>query len=251
MRLRAMILAVLLAASSSGCEKPRERACRALLIQTKNADAARTTVTPDARIAAYRAQSAARWLRSNALDPAEDRALVADTRALADALDRLADARLRLASASEVLGATDAADVLARAEHVSAYVAASDRVLAVGLKPCPWNVGDSLIEDPRCAQYESRPSCPTFDAQLTLAQHADACLKVAETLPEIARVPSDAVDLVDALRGHAAWIKTLPVRSAKETVDRARSIATTFEDRGRADAEITTTIRAVESKCAQ
>ena len=73
---------------------------------------------------------------------------------------------------------------------------------------------------------------------------------MAETLPELARVPADAVDLVTTLRGHAAWIKTLPVHSAKETVDGARSIAKTFEDRGRADADITAGIRAIEAKCA-
>lgn len=250
MRRRAMTIAVLLAVavSASGCEKPRDRACRALVIQAQNAEAARTAVTPDARIAAYRAQSAARWVKSNAV---EDRELAAHAHALVDALERLADVRLRLASASAVLGATDATDLLARAEHVSAYVTASDRVLAIGLKPCPWNVGDSLIEDPRCAPYDSRAICPTFDAQLTLVQHADACLRVAETLPEIARAPSDAVDLVNALRGHVTWIKTLPVRSAKETVDVARSIAKTFEDRGRVDADITMSIRAIEGKCAQ
>ena len=73
---------------------------------------------------------------------------------------------------------------------------------------------------------------------------------MAETLPELARVPADAVELVGTMRGHAEWIKTLPVHSAKETVDGARSIAKAFEDRGRADADITAGIRALESKCA-
>jgi hypothetical protein len=243
-----MMVAALLAASASGCEKPRDRACRALIIQARNAEAARTTATPDARIAAYRAQSAARWIRSNAV---EDRELAAHAHALADALERLADARLRLANASEVLGATDATDLLARAEHVSAYVTTSERVLQIGLKPCPWNVGDSLIEDPRCTPYDSRDICPPFDTERTLAMHAAQCLHVAETLPELARVPSDAVEVVNEMRAHTAWIKTLPVRSAKETVDRARSIAHIFEDRGRADADITVGIQALESKCAQ
>ena len=246
-RSSATIFLLLFPLGALGCEKPRERACRSLVIQAKNAEVARTAVAPDARVAAHRAQSAARWVRSNAV---EDRDLIADRDALADALEHLADARLRLASATEVLGAADAPDLLARAERVSAYVAASDRVLAIAIKPCPWNVGDSLIDDPRCARYDARELCPPFDAQLTFAEHAEACLRVAETLPELARVPGDAIELRDAIRGHALWARTLPARPAKETVDRARALAHTFEDRGRADAEVVASIHALETKCA-
>jgi hypothetical protein len=63
--------------AATGCEKPRERACRSLVLQARNAEAARTAATPDARIAAYRAQSAARWLRSNAVDDTELEAFAA------------------------------------------------------------------------------------------------------------------------------------------------------------------------------
>jgi hypothetical protein len=245
---RLVVIAIAVVLAGAGCEKPRDRACRALLIQAHNAEAARTAGTPDPRYAVYRAQSAARWLRSNV---AEDPELAAHARTLADALDRLADARLRLASASEILGTTDPFDLLARAQRVSEYVATSDRVVQIGLKPCPWNTGDSLIEDPRCTPYDSRETCPPFDTERTLAAHAAQCLHVAETLPDLARVRSDAVAIVEAMRAHAAWIATLPVRSAKETVDLARSIEHIFEDRGRADADIAAGIKAVESKCAQ
>jgi hypothetical protein len=233
--------------AATGCEKPRERACRSLVLQARNAEAARTAATPDARIAAYRAQSAARWLRSNAVDDTELEAFAAG---LADSLDRLADARLRLAKASDALGATDATDLLARAERVSAYVSATDRVFQTGLKPCPWDEPNGLIEDPRCSPYHARELCPPFDASLTFAQHAERCLRIAETLPELAAVRSDAVELASTVRAHASWAKTLPARSAKETVDLARGLSTTFADRGRADADITSAVRALEGKCA-
>lgn len=207
----------------------------------------RTGRVSDARIGAYRAQSAARWVRSNAVQDVE---LKAHANALADALERLADARLRVLSASEVLGATDAPDLLTRAERVSAYVTASDRVLAIGLKPCPWDDPETLIEDPRCTPYHAHEICPAFDAELTFAQHTDACLRIADRLPDLARVPSDAVELASTIRGHAQWAKTLPTRSAKETVDRARGIPSTLEDHGRAGADVTMAVRALEAKCA-
>lgn len=231
-----------------GCEKPRERACRALVIQAKNAESARSASAADPRVAAYRAQSAARWVRSNAVDDSE---LKAHANALADALERLADARLRLADASDVLGASDTSDLLARSERVSEYLAASDRVLGVQLKSCPWEDPSSLIDDPRCTRYNQRQLCPTFDAQLTLAEHAARCATVAEEIRDIAVSASQASELATALRAQAEWLKTLPKRTAKETVDRARGLPKTIEDRGRADADVELARKALEGKCAR
>lgn len=114
-------IAVITALASSllfACEKPRERACRSLTLQAKDAEAVRTANVGDARVAAYRAQSAARWLRSNAV---EDPALKNDAEELAAALDRLAEARRRLDAQAEALGAADVTDLVARAEKIAAY----------------------------------------------------------------------------------------------------------------------------------
>jgi hypothetical protein len=230
-----------------GCEKPRERACRSLVVQAKNADDARTAATSDARIAANRARSAARWLRSNAVDDAE---LKSDAAALADALDRLADARIQIAEASDVLGASDATDLLARSERVSAYVAASDGVPSLRLKPCPHYDPQELIEDYRCLGWVMREYCPTFDEKLTLAQHATSCAAVVEKIGDRAEAPAAVAELASSLRAHAEWAKTLPERPAKVVVDRARAVPLTIADRGRADADVTRHVKSLEARCA-
>jgi hypothetical protein len=231
-----------------GCEKPRERACRALVMQAKNADDARTAATPDARIAANRAHSAARWLRSNAVEDAE---LEADATALADALDRLADARVRVADATDVLGATDATDLLVRSERVDAYLAAIDSVSKVRRKPCPWYEEHALIEDPRCEAYVTPPSCGLAGPKVTLAQQADHCVRALEGFEQIAAIPSDVTDLASRLRDHASWAKTLPARPVKDTVDRARAVPIMIAERGRADADVTRLVTSLEAKCAR
>lgn len=96
----------------AGCEKPRDRACRALVVQAADAEAARAYVAPAPRLDAYRAQSAARWIRQSAVEDAD---LKSDAVALADALDRLAGARLRLAGGLETFQAKDVPDLVMRA----------------------------------------------------------------------------------------------------------------------------------------
>lgn len=108
---RRVVIAVCLLVLS-GCEKPRDRACRALLVQAADAEAARAYVAPAPRLDAYRAESAARWVRGTVVADAD---LKADAAALADALERLAGARLRLADGMEALEAKDVPDLVMRA----------------------------------------------------------------------------------------------------------------------------------------
>lgn len=107
---RAVVLVSVLLAS--GCEKPRDRACRALVLQAADAEAAQKYVAPAPRLDAHRAQSAARWIRATAVDDAD---LKADASALADALDRLATARLALADAMQTFEAKDVPELVMRA----------------------------------------------------------------------------------------------------------------------------------------
>lgn len=107
-----VLVSLLLLALLAGCEKPRDRACRALVLQADDAEAARTYVAPAPRLDAYRAESAARWIRATEVADAD---LKADASALADALDRLAGARLRLASGMETFGAKDVPELVMRA----------------------------------------------------------------------------------------------------------------------------------------
>lgn len=236
---------VLCLTAALGCEKPRERACRALVIQAKDAEEARAAPAVDVRLAASRARSAARWLRSNAVEDAD---LKGEVTALADALDRLADARLRLADATETLGATDAADLVARAERIDAYLATTDEVPKIRRRACPWYHEHELIEDPRCTPYMLAPEC-NFGVP-TLADHAARCVGVVEGLTEVAVAPADVAELASKLRAHASWTKMLPPRPIKETVDRARAVSLTIAERGRADAEVTAHVRSLEAKCA-
>lgn len=247
-RSRAGLLCLFLCSLVAGCEKPRERACRALVLQAKNAEDARTAVTPDARMAAHRARSAARWLRMNAVNDAE---LKKDTEVLADALERLADARFRLATATEVLGATDAADLVARSERLIAYAAAIDTVPSIRTKPCPYYEPQSLIEDPRCMEYVIPSGCVVTGPRLvTVAYQAERCVAALESLIDRAASPSEVKELIENLRATQSWSKTLPARPVEETIAQARAVPTAVADRGRADADITRIVSSLESKCA-
>lgn len=244
-RSAALFVLTLLPFAIAGCEKPRERACRALLIQAKNADDARTAAAAEPRVAASRARSAARWIRSNAVEDAE---LKKEASALSDALERLADARVRLADASEVLGAADAAELLARAQRIDGYLAATDEVPKIRRKVCPWYDPQGLIEDPRCAPYDAVPDCNVEGT--TLAEHAERCVKIVEGLADVAVARADVTELAAKLDAHAKWMKSLPPRPQKDFVDRARAVPLMIADRGRADADVTTHVRSLEAKCA-
>lgn len=227
------------------CEKPRERACRSLFVQANNADDARVVQTPDPRLAAHRAQSAARWLRSNAVEDAD---LKKDAEALAAALDRLADARLRLVDASQSLGATDSADLVARAERVSAYLAAAQKTHSIRRGKCPYDEGSGLIEDPRCMEYVS-PSCAVQSDRTPLALEAAQCAESVERFAHVAEAPSEAEEVAKTLRATEAWAKSLPAQSSKVTVEHARAVPHVIADRGRADAEIAELVASLRAKC--
>jgi len=201
-----MMLVVALAFLLFGCEAPRERACRSLTLQAKDAEAARTANAGDAHVAAYRAQSVARWLRSNAV---EDAALKQDADELAAALDRLADARARVAAASAALGATDVADLVARAAKINEYADAFEKL------------------KPRCAGLDDVP----------LAQQADQCaMRLANGGDE-------------SMQAWATWADTIPRRPIGETYARVREVHAAIADRGRAEADVTRFVAAIGAKC--
>jgi hypothetical protein len=245
-RFRAVLL--LLLPAVLGCEKPRERACRALSIQAKDAEEARTAATPDPRIAANRARSAARWVRSNAVEDAD---LKKDAESLAAALDRLADARVRLVDAYEVLGATDTADLVARAERVNAHVSAIAAASSIRIKPCPYYEAYNLIDDPRCQEWQmhSPHECAVHDEKTTLQSEAAICAGLLEALAHQAETPSEASEMAKTMRETAAWAKTLPEKPVKVTVESAKGVPHFIADRGRADAEVAESIAALRTKC--
>lgn len=243
-RMRAALLFAL--AALLGCEKPRERACRSLVLQAANAEQARATVTPDPRTAVDRARSAARWLDSNAV---EDPDLKNDAHALAGALERLAGARLRLIDASAELGAADAADLVARADRIIAHVDAAERASTIRMKPCPFHEPDALIEDPRCSDEYAVTGCGDVERARSLAAHAERCANTLEHVGANAVTPSEAAELATAMRATASWAKSLPDRPLAKTLATARTVHDAIEERGRADADITQLVAALKTKC--
>jgi hypothetical protein len=214
-----MAVVILLLAA---CEKPRDRTCRALVAQADNAENARAYVGAAPRLDAYRAASAARWVRTTATADAD---LTGDAAALADALDRLADARLRLAEAREALGARDPTELLERSGRI--------RALASDLAHASAFAGP---EDATCRPEGADP----------IATRAELCASTVE-----ARADASARgDVVRRLREGAAWASTLPSRPAHDTLARAAEGVSAIADRARAEADVTAAIAAIRARCA-
>jgi len=211
-RLRALVLFSLLLA----CEKPRERSCRALLIQANDAEATRASPAPVRNVDANRAKSVARWIRATEV---EDEPLHGDAEALASALDRLGDARLRIAAARETLDVEHGLpDLIAKAEHV---VAAVDRV------------------------HRVIPSC-TVEGPEDLATRMRGCIDSVPPSDGDVAQPFQEI-LLDSL-----WAKEhLPAgRSARETIDRAHDVPQAVADRARAEEDVTRRVGYLREACA-
>jgi hypothetical protein len=215
----ALLLLLLLSPALSACETPRERACRSLALQAQDAEATRAAVTPDPRIAAYRAESVARWIRSNAV---EDRLLRDDAAALAAALDRLADARQRLATGRAVLGAKDVADLVARADRILGYT--------------------QLVEEARASRCRENTG-------MTLSQQAERCSVFVAAIAEGAATEAEGRHIAEEMRALAVWAMTLPECDVDETMAQARDTAAAVADRGRADADVTRFAASLREKC--
>jgi hypothetical protein len=229
-----------------GCESPRERACRSLVLQAHDAEDARTAGALDSRLAERRARSAARWIRTNAVVDPE---LKADALSLAAALDRLADSRPRLVAPGEALGTTDSADLLARATRVVAYAADIDKVARLEVGVCADSI-DGPIAGRDCVALKMGLDCNRWrSGDSTLAAEAVACAASLERTT-LAAVPSEAHDLARMLRATAAWAaRLLPARPVAETIAQAQVVPMAIADRDRADSEIRRLSASIEGRC--
>lgn len=204
---------VLLLPAIAACESPRERACRSLTIQATNAEQARTT--------ADRARSAARWLRSNAVEDAE---LAHDRDAIADSLERFADTRSRLEAAGKVLGAHDAASVVATVQRLDALwkdAAAASALLGASSTQC-----------------ETRANA----TELVSAFVMD-CARTLEAEP-------GGEALAKSIGANAAWLReAMPMTTIGEAEGARAKALPAVGDRARAEADVAAGVAVLRAHC--